>query len=76
MFYHLMREESARVTTILFSSHLMEHVTQLCTHAAIIRSGRLVMAAGIENLRRSLGGWHTLEEVFLHHTRDSEALLT
>ena len=76
VFYELMREESARGTTILFSTHLMDHVTQLCTHAAIIRGGRLVMAASIEELRRSLGGWHTLEEVFLHHTRDSVALLT
>lgn len=71
LFYDLMREESARGTTILFSTHLMDHVTQLCTHAAIIRSGTLVAAAGIEDLRRSLGGWHTLEEVFLHHTRET-----
>lgn len=71
LFYDLMREESARGTTILFSTHLMDHVTQLCTHAAIIRSGTLVAAAGIEDLRRSLGGWHTLEEVFLHYTRET-----
>jgi len=72
LFYELMREESARGTTILFSTHLMDHVTHLCTHAAIIRSGRMVAAAGIEELRRSLGGWHTLEEVFLHYTREPQ----
>jgi ABC-type multidrug transport system ATPase subunit len=72
LFYDLMREESARGTTILFSTHLMDHVTHLCTHAAIIRNGMMVAAAGIEELRRSLGGWHTLEEVFLQHTREPQ----
>lgn len=72
LFFELMREESARGTTILFSTHLMDQVTKLCTHAAIIRRGELAISGSMEELRQSLGSWHTLEEVYLHHTREPE----
>ena len=71
-FYDLMRQEAERGTTILFSTHLMDQVTRLCTHAAILLRGRLVVSGAIEELRAEHQG-QSLEEVFLHHTRSDAA---
>lgn len=68
LFYELMRQESLRGTTILFSSHLMDQVTRLCTHAAILSRGRLVRSGSIEELLSSHQGL-SLEDVFLEYTR-------
>ena len=67
LFYDLVRGESQRGTTILFSTHLMDQVTRLCTHAAILRQGRLMVAGPIEELLAG-GVGESLEEVFLHYT--------
>jgi ABC-2 type transport system ATP-binding protein len=69
LFYELMRAESHRGTTILFSTHLMDQVTKLCTHAAILHHGRLVTSGAIDDLL-ARGPGQSLEDVFLHHTRD------
>ena len=69
LFYDLMREESSGGTTILFSSHLMDQVTRLCTHAAILRRGRLVATGSIPELCTACDQ-QSLEEVFLHYTRE------
>lgn len=66
LFYELMREESARGTTILFSTHLMDHVSRLCTHAAIINEGRLAASGSLDELRAAWGADLTLEEIFLN----------
>jgi ABC-type multidrug transport system ATPase subunit len=68
LFYELMREESQRGTTILFSSHLMDQVTRLCTHAAILSRGRLARSGSIEDLLASHPEM-SLEDVFLEYTR-------
>jgi ABC-2 type transport system ATP-binding protein len=68
LFYELMREESQRGTTILFSSHLMDQVTRLCTHAAILNRGRLARSGSIEDLLSSHPEM-SLEDVFLEYTR-------
>jgi ABC-2 type transport system ATP-binding protein len=68
LFYELMREASARGTTVFFSTHLMDHVSRLCTHAAIIQSGRLVASGTLDDLR-AYAGVDSLEEVFLKLTR-------
>ena len=70
LFYELMSEESGRGTTILFSSHLMDQVTKLCTHAAILHGGRLAVTGAIDELRARHEG-RSLEEVFLHYTRSA-----
>ena len=67
LFYDLMREESARGTTILFSTHLMDHVSRLCTHATIICDGRLVADGALEELRAGMPDAASLEDVFLRH---------
>ena len=38
--------------TIFFSSHTLSEVEQLCSRVAILRQGRLVADAGLEELRR------------------------
>jgi ABC-type multidrug transport system ATPase subunit len=70
LFYELMGEESRLGTTIFFSSHLMDQVTKLCTHAAVLNHGRLVAQGTIEDLVAAHGG-QGLEEVFLALTRSS-----
>ncbi|MET0554678.1 MAG: ATP-binding cassette domain-containing protein [Vicinamibacteria bacterium] len=68
LFYELMREESLRGTTILFSSHLMDQVTRLCTHAAILSRGRLARSGSIDDLLAGRPEM-SLEDVFLEYTR-------
>jgi len=67
LFYELMAEVSQAGTTILFSTHLMDHVTRLCSHAVILNEGRVVADGPIEELRAAHGK-ATLEELFLHLT--------
>jgi ABC-type multidrug transport system ATPase subunit len=67
LFYDLMRDEAARGTTILFSTHLMDHVSRLCSHAAIILRGRLVAQGTLEELRQAAGE-DSLEDVFVKLT--------
>jgi ABC-type multidrug transport system ATPase subunit len=68
IFYQLMREEAARGTTIVFSSHLMDQVTKLCTNAAILREGQLVVSGAIDALLES-HAQVSLEALYLQHTR-------
>jgi ABC-type multidrug transport system ATPase subunit len=65
LFYELMREQAARGTTILFSTHLMDHVAKLCSHVIIVREGRLVANNELSELRTLFGESATLEQVFL-----------
>ena len=64
LFYDLMHEESARGTTIFFSTHLMDHVSRICTHAAVIHRGRLAASGTLDELRAQ-AGTESLEDVFL-----------
>ena len=73
LFYDLMREESERGTTVVFSTHLMDHVSKLCTHAAIINHGKMAASGSLEELRASCGEGMSLEDVFLSIVKGSEA---
>jgi ABC-type multidrug transport system ATPase subunit len=64
LFYDLIQEESKRGATVLFSTHLMDHVTKLCSHAVIINEGELVESGPLNELRGRFGG-ADLEEIFL-----------
>src|SRR5580698_3559343 len=64
IFYDLIFETARRGTTVLFSTHLMDHVTRLCSHAVIINEGKLVANGSLEELRSGFGGAN-LEEIFL-----------
>jgi ABC-type multidrug transport system ATPase subunit len=65
LFFDLMRDLAADGTTVVFSTHLMDQVTRLCSHVAIINQGKLVRAGTLEELC----GGRPLEEVFVELTQ-------
>ena len=67
LFYEVILEQSRRGTTILFSTHLMDHVARLCSHAVIINEGIVVAAGSLDELRRT-SGRADLEDLFLQLT--------
>lgn len=69
LFYELMREEAEKGRTILFSTHLMDHVAKLCSHAVIINDGRLVAEGSLAQLRSTFGEELSLEDIFLKITQ-------
>ncbi|MBY6037991.1 ABC transporter ATP-binding protein [Fictibacillus nanhaiensis] len=42
-------------TTIVFSSHRMEHVEELCEHLCIMHKGRSVVQGNLKDIKRSFG---------------------
>ncbi len=72
LFYDLVREIAAEGVTVLFSTHLMDHVARLCSHVLVIGRGRLIAAGALETLRADHGG-KDLEALFLDLTRGLEA---
>jgi len=68
LFYDLMLEESGRGVTVLFSTHLMDHVARICSHAIIINEGRVVAKGALNDLRSTFGESSSLEDVFLKLT--------
>lgn len=67
LFYDLIFETARQGTTVLFSTHLMDHVTRLCSHAVIINEGTVV-ANGSLNELSSAYEQATLEDIFLKLT--------
>ncbi len=64
LFYDLILETSRLGTTVLFSTHLMDHVTRLCSHAVIINEGAVVANGSLTDLSAANSG-ATLEQLFL-----------
>jgi ABC-2 type transport system ATP-binding protein len=67
IFYDLIAKTAAQGTTVLFSTHLMDHAVKLCSHAVIINEGTLVTKGSIDELRVAHGG-ASLEDIFLQLT--------
>jgi ABC-type multidrug transport system ATPase subunit len=67
LFYDLIFETAQSGTTVLFSTHLMDHVTRLCSHAVIISDGKLIEKGSIEELRGRFEQ-ASLEDIFLQLT--------
>jgi ABC-2 type transport system ATP-binding protein len=67
LFYDLISETAQQGTTVLFSTHLMDHVTRLCSHAVIINEGKLVAKGSLAELYSTYGE-SSLEDVFLKLT--------
>jgi ABC-2 type transport system ATP-binding protein len=65
----LLGRMTERGVTIFLTSHVLEIVERLCSHVAIIRSGRLVAQGSIDQLRAGVPGVAgrtlTLEDIFL-----------
>jgi len=67
LFYEFIQDLAQGGTTILFSTHLMDHVARLCSHAVIINQGMLVAAGSLDELRAAYGP-ASLEDIFLKLT--------
>ena len=67
LFYELIFESARQGTTVLFSTHLMDHVTRLCSHAVIINEGTVVANGSLHELCSAYGR-DSLEEIFLQLT--------
>ncbi|MGZ6792830.1 MAG: ATP-binding cassette domain-containing protein [Mycobacteriales bacterium] len=50
-FQHVARDAAARGQTVFLSSHILDEVEDLCHRVAILRAGRLVEVAALEDLR-------------------------
>jgi ABC-2 type transport system ATP-binding protein len=67
----LLQRFLARGGTVFLTSHVLEVVERLCTHIGIIRAGRMVVSASLDDLRAGVqvpdGGSDalTLEQIFL-----------
>jgi len=68
LFYDLILDEARKGKTILFSTHLMDHVARLCSHAIIINEGAIVAKGSLDELRSAFGETTTLEDIFLKLT--------
>ena len=67
LFYDLIFETAKQGVTVLFSTHLMDHVTKLCSHAVIINEGTVVAKGSLEELSAAFGE-ASLEDIFLKLT--------
>ena len=65
LFHDLIRDEAAKGTTVLFSTHLMDHVARLCSRAVIVSGGTVVADGMLDALAEDGEG---LEDVFLRLT--------
>jgi ABC-2 type transport system ATP-binding protein len=72
LFYDIIFEAAQRGTTVLFSTHLMDHVTKLCSHAVIINEGALIAKGSLTELRAA-SGLDNLEDIFLNLTSRPES---
>lgn len=52
-FFEILRERSRMGTTIFLSSHILSEIQHNCTHAAIIREGRIIACGSVEELSRT-----------------------
>jgi ABC-2 type transport system ATP-binding protein len=67
LFYDLILELAHQGRTILFSTHLMDHVARLCSHAVIMNEGTVVAKGSLAALRAAHGETD-LERLFLRLT--------
>ena len=64
-FYELLREARDGGAAVFLSSHVLSEVEHVCDTVGIIRAGKLVRVAGLEELRGA--GETSLEEIFLSY---------
>jgi len=67
LFYDLILAQSRQGVTVLFSTHLMDHVAKLCSHAVVINEGAVVAQGALDDLRSRFGN-ASLEDIFLQLT--------
>lgn len=52
-FFNIIREENKKGATILFSSHILSEVQELCHRVAVIKDGSIIEVADIKTLREN-----------------------
>jgi len=52
-FFEILRERNAEETTIFLSSHVLSEIQRNCSHAAIIREGKLIACDSVEKLSQT-----------------------
>jgi len=67
VFHELVREQAAAGTTVLFSTHLMDHVARLCSRAVVLSHGMVVADTLLDALRETYPDL-SLDAVFLRLT--------
>jgi ABC-type multidrug transport system ATPase subunit len=67
LFYELIKDVASQGTTVLFSTHLMDHVARLCSHAVVINEGTLIAKGPLAELKERFGE-DDLEALFLKLT--------
>jgi ABC-2 type transport system ATP-binding protein len=70
LFYDLIAATASEGVTVMFSTHLMDHVTRLCSHAVIMSEGTVIAKGSIADLHAQYGqaAGDTLEDIFLRLT--------
>lgn len=68
---HIDRLRADYGTTIFFTTHYMDEAQHLCTKAAIMRKGKLIVVGTPDELKQAIGGNATLDDVFVHYTGNS-----
>jgi len=71
IFYEVIEDLAKQGTTILFSTHLMDHVSRLCSHAVILNEGAVIEKGSLDELRNRHGE-ADLEDIFLKLTHRAE----
>jgi len=69
-FYELLREARDGGATVFLSSHVLSEVEHICDTVGILRAGKLVRVARLEDLRAA--GETSLEETFLSYYSDTD----
>jgi ABC-2 type transport system ATP-binding protein len=69
-FYELLREARGGGATVFLSSHILSEVEHVCDRVGILRAGKLVRVADLQELRKS--GETSLEQIFLSYYSESE----
>ncbi len=67
----LLREQAASGCTVVYSSHILQQVEELCEHVVLIHQGRLRYAGPLADLRQSHAG-AGLRDIFLELTEDAD----
>ncbi|QSG01449.1 ABC transporter ATP-binding protein [Natranaeroarchaeum sulfidigenes] len=57
----IVREEAERGTTVFFSSHILDHVEEVCDRIGVMNEGELVAVGTLDELHARIGGDAHLE---------------
>ncbi len=66
-FFNLIREENKNGATVLFSSHILGEVQQLCDRVAIIKNGEIISIQEIKDLKNDTYKKFTIRGEELNH---------